>query len=118
MGAAYLLERMVGLARATEILMLGDPVPAARCLEWGLANRVTPKDRVLAEARSLAERLAEGPPLGLRLTKRMLNNEWNMDLSTAIESEAQAQALMMMGEDHAEYHRAFVEKRRPRFRGE
>jgi enoyl-CoA hydratase/carnithine racemase len=118
MGAAYLLQRAVGMARATEILMLGEPVPAARCVEIGLANRAVPRDQVLVEARSLAEKLLAGPPLGLRMTKRMLNNEWNMDLASAIEAEAQAQALMMMGEDHSEYHRAFVEKRPPRFRGE
>lgn len=118
MGVAYLLPRVVGMARATEILMLGEPVPAARCLEWGLATRLAPKDRVLEEARALARKLLDGPPLGLRMTKRMLNNEWNMDLASAIEAEAQAQALMMMGEDHGEYHRAFVEKRKPAFRGE
>ena len=118
MGVAYLLQRAVGMARATEILMLGDPVPAARALEIGLVNRVAPKSAVVAEARTLAQRLLDGPPLGLRMTKRMLNNEWNMDLASAIEAEAQAQALMMMGDDHSEYHRAFVEKRKPSFRGE
>lgn len=118
MGAAYLLQRAVGMARATEILMLGEPVPAQRCVEIGLANKAVPKDQVLVEARALARKLLDGPPLGLRMTKRMLNNEWNMDLASAIEAEAQAQALLMMGEDHSEYHRAFVEKRKPRFQGE
>lgn len=118
MGVAYLLQRAVGMARATEILMFGEPVPAARALEIGLVNRVVPKDEVLAEAHVIAQKLLDGPPLGLRMTKRMLNNEWNMDLASAIEAEAQAQALMMMGEDHSEYHRAFVEKRKARFRGE
>jgi enoyl-CoA hydratase/carnithine racemase len=118
MGAAWLLQRTVGHARATEILMLGDPVPPERALEIGLVTRLAPRDGVVAEARALAARLLEGPPLGLRMTKRMLNNEWNMDLASAIESEAQAQALLMMGEDHGEYHRAFVEKRKPTFRGE
>lgn len=118
MGAAYLLPRMVGLARATEILMLGEPVPAAKCAEIGLANSVVPRERVFDEAKLLCAKLLAGPPLGLAMTKRMLNNEWSMDLASAIESEAQAQALLMMGEDHGEYHRAFVEKRPPNFQGE
>lgn len=118
MGAAWLLPRLVGTARATEILMLGEPVPAARALELGLANRLAPGGEVLQEAVSLAEKLLEGPPLAQRVTKRMLTNEWSMDLASAIESEAQAQALMMMGRDHDEFHRAFREKRRPEFTGE
>jgi enoyl-CoA hydratase/carnithine racemase len=81
-------------------------------------NRLVPGESVMATSLELAGKLIDGPPLGLRVTKRMLNNEWNMDLSSAIESEAQAQALLMMGEDHGEYHASFVEKRKPRFRGE
>lgn len=118
MGVAYLLPRVVGMARATEILMLGEPIPPADALHMGLVNRLADRDRVVPAARELAAKLLAGPPLGLRVTKRMLNNEWNMDLASAIEAEAQAQALMMMGEDHGEYHRAFVERRKPRFTGE
>lgn len=118
MGIAYLLPRLVGTARATEILMFGEKVPAAQALEWGLANRVAPKDDVVKVARELSQKLLDGPPLGLRVTKRMLNNEWSMDLASAIESEAQAQALLMLGEDHGEFHQSFVEKRKPNFTGE
>ena len=118
MGAAWLLPRLVGMGRATEILMLGEKIPAREALEMGLVNRVVPAEEVLPEARRLAEKLLAGPALGQRVTKRMLNNEWNMDLASAIESEAQAQALMMLGEDHTEFFRAFEEKRPPRFRGE
>jgi enoyl-CoA hydratase/carnithine racemase len=118
MGAGWLLPRIVGTGHATEILMLGEPVPAARALEIGLVHRVVPADEVVAASEALAAKLLEGPPFALQVTKRMLNNEWSMDLTSAIESEAQAQALMMMGGDHDEFHRAFSEKRKPRFTGE
>ncbi len=84
---------------------------------YGLANRVVPKEQVLPVARELAERLAAGPTLSLGLTKMMVNNEWNMDIVSALEAEAQAQALMMMGEDHRAFYEAFKEKRKPEFRG-
>jgi enoyl-CoA hydratase/carnithine racemase len=117
MGAGYLLPRAVGLARATEILMLGDQVGAKAAEAMGLANRVVPASEVLTAARALARRLADGPILAHRTTKKMLEAEWTMQLRPALEAEAQAQALLMMGEDHAESHRAFVEKRPPRFTG-
>jgi enoyl-CoA hydratase/carnithine racemase len=104
MGAAFLLPRVVGLARATEILMLGDSVPAARCLEIGLANRVVPAEKVLAEATALAERLAAGPVFAHGMTKEMLNSELAMSLDQAIEAEAQAQQICMQ---HPDFRAAF-----------
>ena len=118
MGAAYLLPRIVGMGYATEILMLGEPVPSDKAERIGLVNGVAPADQVVTRARDLAAKLLDGPPLALKVTKRMINNEWNMDLSSAIESEAQAQALLMMGDDHTEYFRAFAEKRKPEFKGQ
>src|SRR5262245_59931182 len=94
MGAAFLLPKVVGLGRATELLMLGDTIDAATAERYGLATRVVPSDRLADEARALARRLADGPTQALGMTKRMLNNEWNMDLVSAIEAEAQAQALL------------------------
>jgi len=117
MGAAYLLPRVVGQGRALELLMLGDDVDAQTAERIGLANRVVPLDQVLPTARALAERLANGPNYALGLTKLMVNNEWTMDLGTALESEAQAQALMMMGADHRAFFEAFREKRAPEFKG-
>ncbi len=117
MGAGYLLPRVVGTARATEILMLGDPVAAERALSIGLANEVVPVTEVMPRARALAERLALGPLGALRMTKKMIEAEWTMELGPALEAEAQAQALMMLGADHTEFHRSFVEKRSPRFTG-
>ncbi|HYC79236.1 MAG TPA: enoyl-CoA hydratase family protein [Planctomycetota bacterium] len=117
MGAGYLLPRVVGFGRATEMLMLGDAVPADEALRTGLVHRVVPPAEVASTATALARRLADGPTLALRMTKKMLENEWSMSLGPALEAEAQAQALLMMGEDHAEFHRSFREKRPPAFKG-
>ena len=117
MGAAFLLPRVVGFGRATELLMLGDTIDAATAERYGLATRVVPAGRLVDETRALARRLADGPAQALGMTKRMLNSEWGMDLDAAIEAEAQAQALLLMAEDHKEFYRAFTEKRPPRFGG-
>ncbi len=117
MGAAFLLPRVVGQARATEILMLGDSVPAARALEFGLANAVVPKEEVMAKARDYVDRLLAGPRYAIRMTKRMINAEWTMELDSAIEAEAQAQALMLMGFDHREFLAAYRAKRPAKFEG-
>jgi len=117
MGAAFLLPRVVGQGRAMELLLLGDDVDAATAARYGLANRVVPAEAVLAEARALAARLANGPTFAQGLTKLMVNNEWTMDLGAALEAEAQAQALMMMGADHRAFFEAFREKRPPVFKG-
>jgi enoyl-CoA hydratase/carnithine racemase len=117
MGAGYLLPRVVGTARATEILMLGEPIPARTAESFGLANQVVPADQVLPAARALAKKLADGPVLAHRMTKKMLEAEWTMTLRPALEAEAQAQALLMMGDDHAESYRAIKEKRPPKFTG-
>jgi enoyl-CoA hydratase/carnithine racemase len=117
MGAAFLLPRVIGQGRALELLLLGDDVDAAAAERCGLANRVAPREQVLPLAREWAARLAAGPTFSLGLTKLMVNNEWTMDLNAALESEAQAQALMMMGEDHRAFYEAFTGKRKPEFRG-
>ena len=117
MGAAFLLPRVVGQGRALELLLLGDDVEARTAERLGLANRVVAQDQVLPAAREWAERLARGPSFALGTTKLMVTNEWNMDLISALESEAQAQALMMLGDDHRAFYEAFREKRAPEFKG-
>lgn len=117
MGAAYLLPRVIGLGRATELLLLGDNVDAEECLRIGLANKVVPHDKLMEEALTIARRLAEGPGLALGMTKRMLVNESNMDLESAIEQEAQAQALLLRAHDHREFYEAWKAKRTPDFQG-
>ncbi|MBL9076302.1 MAG: enoyl-CoA hydratase family protein [Planctomycetes bacterium] len=117
MGAAWLLPKVVGTGRAMELLMLGDKVTAEEALRIGLANRVVADDQVLAESLALARRLAAGPGLALAMTKKMVWNEWPMDLEAAIEQEAQAQALLLRAHDHREFYNAWMEKREPRFLG-
>ncbi|MDQ7859518.1 MAG: enoyl-CoA hydratase family protein [Armatimonadota bacterium] len=117
MGAAYLLPRAVGMGRATELLMLGDTIDAATAERYGLVNRVVPHDELAGTAAEWARRLAAGPALALGLTKRMLVAEESMDLVTALEAEAQAQALLLMGEDHRLFYEAFRREAQPKFTG-
>lgn len=116
MGAAWLLPRVVGMGRASEILLLGDPVPAARAEAIGLVNRVVPEADLAAATAEWARRLADGAGAGLRSTKRLLQQEAEMDFDTALDAEAAGQAVLLGAEDHREYHRAFNEKRKPVFR--
>jgi enoyl-CoA hydratase/carnithine racemase len=111
------MPRIIGMGRATELLMFGDTITAEVAGEYGLVNRVVPLEEVLPAAQEWAARLAAGPTLAISMTKRMLNNEWSMDLESALESEAQAQALMLMGEDHRIFYEAFKEKESPKFVG-
>lgn len=115
MGAAHLLPRLVGLAKATELLYTGEFVTAEEALSMGLYNRVVAAPELESETRALAERLARGPSFALGVTKEMLNRELDVSLDTALEWEAQAQALCMQHPDYREAYRAFVEKREPRF---
>lgn len=117
MGAAYLLPRIIGTGRALELLLLGDTIDAETAARYNLVNRVLPHDELLPKAQEWASRLAAGPTLAHSMTKRLVNNEWNMDLTSALESEAQAQALMLMGEDHRLFYEAFKRKERPKFTG-
>jgi enoyl-CoA hydratase/carnithine racemase len=117
MGAAYLLPRVVGLGRASEILLLGDALDAETCGRIGLANRVVPDADLDAETAHLARRLAEGPTYAQAMTKKMLHREQDMDFASAIEAEAQSQALLLMGEDHAEFHAAWTAKRPAKWSG-
>lgn len=117
MGVAYLLPRLVGLGRATEILMFGDPIPAEQAERIGLANRVVDDAALAEETTALARRLADGPTLAYGATKTLLTREQDMSLPAAIEMEAMTQALLMTGEDHKEFYRAFTDKRAPRWQG-
>ncbi len=117
MGAGYLLPRVVGMGRAFELLLLGDTIDAGTAERYGLVNRVVKHDDLLGSAYNWAGRLAQGPTFAISMTKRMINRELNMDLVAAIEAEAQAQALLLMGEDHRLFYEAFKAKEKPRFVG-
>jgi len=115
MGAAFLLPRIVGLSKATELLYTGDFVSAEEAKDIGLYNQVVPSDQLAQTTRTFAERLAQGPAFAVAKTKEMLNRELNMNLETALESEAQAQAICMQHPDYREAYEAFVAKRQPKF---
>lgn len=115
MGAAYLLPRVVGLAKATELLFTGDFISATEAERIGLYNRVVPAADLSEATREFAARLAAGPGFALAKTKEMLNRELDMDLETALECEAQAQAICMQHPDYREAYEAFVAKRAPKF---
>ena len=117
MGAAYLLPRIVGLGRATELLVLGGDVDPARAAAIGLATRVVPDDELRSSAQDLARRLADGPALAFATTKILLTRELDLDLGGAIEMEALAQALLMKSEDFGEFYTAWSEGRNPAWRG-
>jgi enoyl-CoA hydratase/carnithine racemase len=117
MGSAYLLPRLVGLGRATELLMLGDRIDAQRALAIGLATEVV-DDADLHEATAkLARRIADGPALAYSTTKLLLTRELDVDLGSAIEMEATAQALLMKSQDHREFYAAWRDGRRPEWTG-
>lgn len=117
MGSAYLLPRIVGLGRATEMLLLGEKVEAEAAVGLGLATKVVPDENLAGEVGDLARRLAEGPTLAHGATKVLIGRELDMDLASAIELEAFTQALMMTTKDHAEFYEAFIGKRPPVWEG-
>lgn len=116
MGAAYLLPRVVGLAKATELLYTGDFISAGEAERIGLYNRVVPAAELESVTSDLAQKLAQGPAFALAKTKEMLNREMHMNLDAALESEAQAQAICMQHPDYREAYEAFVAKREPKFK--
>jgi enoyl-CoA hydratase/carnithine racemase len=112
MGAAYLLPRVVGLARATELLMLGDNISSQRALEIGLLNGISEPASLMTDARALAMRLAAGPAFALGMTKTLLNQELDLDFASAIEAEAQGQAICMQTPSFREAFEAFMSRSR------
>ena len=99
MGAAYLLPRVVGLGRASELLFTGEIIGAQEAHRIGLVNRVVAPEQCVQTAREIAQKLAAGPAFAHGMTKQMLESEHTMPLAAAIEAEAQAQAICMMHPD-------------------
>ncbi|MBM4376469.1 MAG: enoyl-CoA hydratase family protein [Deltaproteobacteria bacterium] len=117
MGASYLLPKIVGRGHAAELLFFGDVIDAKAALGMGLVNRVVAQGEVVPLAREWAAKLAAGPLFAHAMTKQMLESEAQMTLASAIEAEAQAQALCMAHADFREAYEANKAKRRPRFAG-
>lgn len=116
MGAAYLLPRVVGMAKATELLYTGDFISAQEAERIGLYNQVVTQENLNTACAEFAQRVAAGPAFALAKTKEMLNRELDMNLHSALECEAQAQAICMQHADYREAYEAFVAKRPPKFK--
>jgi enoyl-CoA hydratase/carnithine racemase len=117
MGAAYLLPRLIGLSKASELLLLGDAIDADQADRLGLAVAVVPDGELDGRVGELARRLADGPALAHEATKSLLTRQLDMSLAGAIELDATTQALLMQSEDHKEFVRARAEQRLPRWGG-
>ncbi len=117
MGAAYLLPRLVGLGHATRLLMLGDTISADEAMRIGLISSLVEEPGFDEAVGALARRLASGPVQAYAQTKALLTREQDMSLSAAVELEAMTQALLMKGQDYAEFHAAFNAGREPRWQG-
>ncbi|PYN78094.1 MAG: hypothetical protein DMD97_07950, partial [Candidatus Rokuibacteriota bacterium] len=116
-GGTWLLPRLIGMARAKELVFTGEIIDAAEALRIGLINRVVPTAELATATRALAERIAAGPPLALRLDKQALNRAASTDLAGALEIEAFSQALAVASDDHQEGVAAFFDKRPLKFNG-
>jgi len=118
MGCCAMLPRLIGQGRTAELLFTGRSMTAEEGERWGFFNRLLAPEALHEEALGLAARLASGPNFAHAMTKRMLDQEWDMSVDAAIEAEAQAQAICMQTRDFERAYRAFVEKRRPEFEGD
>jgi len=117
MGACTLLPRMIGQGRASELLYTGRAMTAEEGAAWGFFSRIVAPEALAAEAQALARALADGPAFAHGMTKKLLHQEWAMDLDAAIEAEAEAQAICMQTADFRRAYDAFVAKRSPKFEG-
>ncbi len=118
MGACALLPRVIGQGRAAELLYTGRLMSGTEGERWGFFNSLHASENLLAAAQAFAQGLASGPTFAHGMTKKMLQQEWNMGVDEAIEAEAQAQAICMATNDfHRAYH-AFVAKQKPVFEGD
>ncbi|MGZ8361185.1 MAG: enoyl-CoA hydratase family protein [Allosphingosinicella sp.] len=117
MGACAILPRLIGQGRASELLFTGRVMSAEEGERWGFHNKLVPAERLVEEAQALARGLAAGPTFAHGITKTQLNMEWSVSLETAIEMEAQAQAICMATADFRRAFEAFADKRKPVFEG-
>lgn len=114
-GGAWLLPRIIGMARAAELSFTAETIDAKRALEWGLVSRVVPHAQLLPEALEMAARIAANPPRAMRMTKRLMREAMDIRLDTFLELAAAYQSLCHKTPEHAEAVAAFLEKREPRF---
>jgi len=118
MGACNILPRIIGSGRAAELLYTGRSMSGEEGERWGFYNRLVAPEQLHADAQALARELAAGPTFAHGMTKKCLEQEWSMGIADAIEAEAQAQAICMQTRDYGRAYRAFVEKKKPEFKGD
>lgn len=116
-GIAWLLTRLVGTSRARELMFLSEKIDAKRCEAIGLVNRVMPDDKLHSEAFAMAKSLADGPSVALQFMKDNLDEALAIDFNTALDHEAERLTRAAQTADHKEAVRAFIEKRKPVFKG-
>jgi len=116
-GGAWLLPRVVGFARASELALTGETIDAQQALAWGLVSRVVPDAQLLETALEIAGKIAANPPHAVRMTKRLLRQASASGLAGTLETSAAMQALAHATADHEEALRAMLERRAPEFKG-
>ncbi|MDW7740126.1 MAG: enoyl-CoA hydratase [Bacillota bacterium] len=116
-GALYFLPRLVGLQKAKELVFTGENIDAAEAVRIGIVNRIYPEEKLLDETIVLAQKLADGPSVALAQAKEILNASSNLSLEAVMELEIYAQSFCFQTEDHREGVIAFLEKRKPEFKG-
>ena len=115
-GGSWFLPKIIGLSRATEMILTCDVLDAKKALDWGLVSQVVPKDKLLDTAFQLADKIVQNPPQSIRRAKRLLRLTQNTNLSTALEMAASQQTLLQMTNDHKEAIQALIEKRKPEYK--
>ncbi len=116
-GGTQRLARLIGLGRAKEMLFTGDPIDAEEAYRIGLVNKVVPGESLMDETRKMASKFLKQPGFALKITKMLLNDGINMDLRSALSLETRCFELLFATEDQKEGMRAFIEKRKPNFKG-
>jgi 2-(1,2-epoxy-1,2-dihydrophenyl)acetyl-CoA isomerase len=116
-GGTYFLPRVVGAAKACELIFTGEVIDAQEALRLGIVSAVHPPEELMPAAHALARKIADGPPVAIRLAKRAIYHNLDCDLRQALEFETYAQNICFETEDAREGISAFVEKRPPAFRG-